>query len=214
MTNDLIQKYSDLDKFNVSRETCAQFEHLVLMILEKNKKKNLISKENANKNILRNRHIIDSAQIIDFIDLNYNTTCDIGSGNGMPGLVVAIMLKNMKKKIKMALYEKSYHKSIFLKEVSKELNLNTEIIQEDVFNINEARPGTVIARAFKPLPIMLELINKNFSKYKNLVLFMGKNGREVLKKTLERWELEYTEKKSLTNKESFLLNIKNAKKLY
>jgi len=214
MENNLIQKYSELDKFNVSRETCAQFEHLVFLILEKNKKKNLISKENANKNILRTRHIIDSAQIIDFIDLNYNTTCDIGSGNGMPGLVVAIMLKNMKKKIKIILYEKSYHKSIFLKEVSKELDLNTEIIQQDVFNVSETRPGTVIARAFKPLPIMLALINKNFSKYKNLVLFMGKNGREVLKKTLERWELEYTEKKSLTNKDSFLLNIKNAKKLY
>ena len=210
----ILEKYSSLNKSYVSRETCLDFEKFIAMVIEKNQEINIISKETEENNIIRERHIIDSAQAIDFIDLNSNSTTDLGSGGGFPGIIIAIMLKNMKKKIKMALYEKSYHKSIFLKEVSKELNLNTEIIQEDVFNINEARPGTVIARAFKPLPIMLELINKNFSKYKNLVLFMGKNGREVLKKTLERWELEYTEKKSLTNKESFLLNIKNAKKLY
>ena len=69
-----------------------------------------------------------------------------------------------------------------------------------------------MARAFKPMPIILDLIHKNFSSYKNLVLFMGKNGKIVLKNTLKDWDFEYTEKKSLTNKDSFLLNIKNIKK--
>ena len=69
-----------------------------------------------------------------------------------------------------------------------------------------------MARAFKPMPIILDLIHKNFSSYKNLVLFMGKNGKIVLKDTLKDWDFEYTEKKSLTNKDSFLLNIRNIKK--
>ncbi len=76
----------------------------------------------------------------------------------------------------------------------------------------ELKAGTIMARAFKPMPIILDLIHKNFSSYKNLILFMGKNGKIVLKNTLKDWDFEYTEKKSLTNKDSFLLNIKNIKK--
>ena len=76
----------------------------------------------------------------------------------------------------------------------------------------ELKAGTIMARAFKPMPIILDLIHKNFSSYKNLVLFMGKNGKIVLKNTLKDWDFEYTEKKSLTNKDSFLLNIRNIKK--
>ena len=212
MDTNIIKKYSKLEPFNVSRETCYEFENLISMILEKNRQINIISKKNADNLMIRERHIIDSAQIIDFIDLNSNTIYDIGSGAGMPGLVIAIMLKNLKKKMKLVLYEKSYHKSIFLREASRSLNLDTEVIQDDVFMTSELETGTVISRAFKPLPIMLDLISKNFKTYKNLILFMGRNGKEVLKKTLTEWDLEYTQKKSLTNDDSFLLNIINMKK--
>jgi 16S rRNA (guanine527-N7)-methyltransferase len=213
MDKEIIKKYSKLNAFNVSRETCYEFESLISMVLDKNREINIISKENANNDTIRERHIIDSAQIIDFIDFNHNTTCDIGSGGGMPGLVIAIMIKNLKKKMKIVLYEKSYHKSIFLKEVSRSLNLDTEVIQRDIFKENEIKAGTIMARAFKPLPVMLNLVDQNFASYKNLILFMGKNGKEILKKTLVQWNLEYSEKKSLTSKDSFLINIKKMKKI-
>ena len=100
MDSEIIKKYSKLDSFNVSRETCYEFESLINMILKKNNQINIISKKTANSQIIRERHIIDSAQIIDFIDLNNDTTYDLGSGGGMPGLVIAIMLKNLKKKMK------------------------------------------------------------------------------------------------------------------
>ena len=67
------------------------------MIIEENSKINLISRKIRENNEIRHRHIIDSAQIIDFIDLNTNTTCDLGSGGGMPGIVIAIMFKKIKK---------------------------------------------------------------------------------------------------------------------
>ena len=66
---------------------------------KKNKKINIISQKTAQKKAIINRHIIDSAQIIDFIDLKSNTTTDLGSGGGMPGIIIAIMLKNLKKNI-------------------------------------------------------------------------------------------------------------------
>ena len=197
---------------NVSRETLADFESFISMINKKNEEINIISKKNSTNETIRQRHIVDTAQAIDFIDLNCNTTSDLGTGGGMPGIVIAIMLKNMKKKMKINLFEKSHHKSTFLREVSKRLDLDTEVIQKNIFELNELKSGTIMARAFKPMPIVLELVLKNFSSYKNLILFMGKNGKQTLKNTLDDWEFEYTEKKSLTSEDSFLLNIKNIKK--
>ena len=212
MEDDSLKNYSKLDRLNVSRETCLDFEKFISMIASKNKKINIIGKKSSENDDIRQRHIIDSAQAIDFVDLNENTTFDLGSGGGMPGIVIAIMAKNLKKKIKINLFEKSYHKSSFLKEVSKELNLQTEIIQEDVFKIRDMNSGTIMARAFKPMPIVLDLVYKNFNKYKNLILFMGKSGKKILSQTLKDWDFEYKEKRSLTSDDSFLLSIKNIKK--
>ena len=212
MDNIILNSYSKISHLNVSRETCNEFEALISMIQKKNKQINIISKKMYEKKEIRDRHILDSAQIIDFVDKNSNTTCDLGSGGGMPGLIVAIAMKNQKNNIKVKLYEKSYHKCVFLNEVSKNLKLNTEIIQKDIFTVKNIETGTIMTRAFKPMPIILELVNGNFRKFKNLILFMGGKGRKVLNDTLKDWDLDYEEKKSLTNDESFLLNIKKINK--
>ena len=212
MEEEIINSYSKLNSLNVSRETYLDFELFISMVIEKNKEINIISKETAKKVLIRERHIIDSAQIIDFVDLNSNTTTDLGTGGGMPGIVIAIILKNMKKDIKVQLYEKSYHKSAFLREVSRKLKLKTEIIQENIFNLKKLETGTIMSRAFKPMPVVLDLVYKNFLSYKNLIFFMGKNGKKVFENLLNDWDLRYIEKKSLTNKDSFLINIKNIKK--
>ncbi len=212
MDNVILNSYSKIFNLNVSRETCNEFEILISMIKEKNKEINIISKKMCKKDEIRERHIVDSAQIIDFIDLNNNTTCDLGTGGGMPGLIVAIILKKIKNTMKVNLYEKSFHKCAFLKEVSKKLNLNTEIIQKDIFKVKNIETGTIMSRAFKPMPIILDLVNHNFRKFKNVILFMGSSGRKILNDTLNEWDLDYEEKKSLTNDDSFILNIKKIKR--
>ena len=212
MDQEILNSYSRLNDLNVSRETFLDFENYISMILEKNEKINLISRNTVSKKAVIDRHIVDSAQIIDFVDLNSNTTTDLGSGGGMPGIIVAILLKNMKNKMNVHLYEKSYHKSHFLKEVSDKLNLNTKVFQKDIFKIKNLKTGTIMSRAFKPMPVILDLVYENFSKYKNLIFFMGDSGKKVFENSKKNWELEYTEKKSLTNKNSFLINIKKIKK--
>ena len=114
--------------------------------------------------------------------------------------------------MKINLYEKSYHKCAFLKEVSKKLKLNTEVIQKDIFTVKNIETGTIMSRAFKPLPVILDLVNQNFKKFKNLILFMGSSGRKILNDTLTDWDLDYIEKKSITNDNSFILNIKKIEK--
>ena len=129
-------------------------------------------------------------------------------------LIVAIVMKKIKNSMKINLYEKSHHKCIFLKEVSKKLNLNTEVIQKDIFTVRNIETGTIMSRAFKPMPIILELVNQNFKKYKNIILFMGNTGRKILNDTFKEWNIDYEEKKSLTNDNSFILNIKKIEKKF
>ncbi len=203
--------YSKLEPLDVSRETFPDLEEFRSLIIQKNKEINLIS-TNTEK-ISKERHIIDSAQIVEFIDKNDKICTDIGSGSGLPGIVLAIIMKHKKSDMMFHLYEKSFHKSNFLIEVSKRLNLKTKIFQKDIFKEKNLLSDTIVSRAFKPLPIILHLAKNNFKKYKNVVLFLGKNGKDLLEQALKEWEFEYIKKNSLTNPDSFLIKIKNIKKI-
>ena len=156
-------KYQILDKFNVSRETFYLLEHYKELVLEKNKKINLISRKNTNNFV--KRHIIDCVQAIDFIDLKGKICTDIGSGAGLPGMVLAIVLKIRNIILRMHLYEKSHHKSKFLRHVAKKLKLDVNVFEKDIFDGENLISGCIIARAFKPLPIILELVEKNYQDY-------------------------------------------------
>ena len=211
MIDSNILNYSCLEPLNVSRETFPDLEEFRKIIIRKNKSINLISKET--EKISKERHIIDSAQIIDLIDLNTPICTDLGSGSGLPGIVLAIIMKHKRSETKFKLYEKSFHKSNFLKEVSNKFNLNVEVLQKDIFQEKNLSSDIIVARAFKPLPVILTLVHNNFRFFKEVILFLGKNGKEILNETLREWKFEYEEKKSITNSDSKIIKIKNLKKI-
>ena len=210
MIDSNILEYSKLEPLNVSRETFPELEEFRSLILEKNKDFNLISTNS--EHISRERHIIDSAQIIDLINFNRSICTDIGSGSGLPGIVLAIIMKHKNSDMKFKLYEKSFHKSNFLKEVSSKFGLNVEVLQKDIFEEKNLETDIVVARAFKPLPVLINLIHKNFKYFREVILFIGKNGKEILQKVSMEWEFEYEEKKSITSKDSTIIKIKNLRK--
>ncbi len=210
MIDSNILNYSCLEPLNVSRETFPDLEKFRQIIIEKNKDINLISKQT--EQISKERHIIDSAQIIDFIDLNGSICTDIGSGSGLPGIVLAIIMKHKKSNMKFILYEKSFHKSNFLKEVTNKFNLNVEVLEKDIFKEKNLKSDVIVARAFKPLPVILDLIHNNFKYFREVILFLGKNGKEILKEALLKWKFKYEDKISITSKESKIIKIKNLEK--
>jgi len=202
-----ILNYSCLETLNVSRETFPDLEEFRRIIIKKNKEINLISR--TTEETSKERHIIDSAQIIDFIDINRSICTDIGSGSGLPGIVLAIIMKHKKSDMKFKLYEKSFHKSNFLKEVTNKFDLNVEVLQKDIFTEKNLESDIIVARAFKPLPVILNLIQNNFKLFRNIILFLGKNGKEILKKVLMDWKFEYELKKSITSSGSTIIKINN-----
>ena len=204
------KKYSPLEKLNVSRETFPVLEEFRSLLVNENQKINLISKSTVKDSI--NRHILDSAQIIDIIDKNSKSCIDLGSGSGLPGIVLAIIFKKKGSKIKFELYEKSQKKSNFLQKMINHFELNAEVKQKNIFEEKELEADLVVARAFKPLKIILELINKNFAHYNELILFLGESGQEIIKECLMTWNFDYQILKSLTDKNSVIVKIKSLKK--
>ena len=204
-------KNTGINISNVSRETLKELDEYGSSIILKNKHINLIS--SSTEKSLNTRHIIDSAQTIDFIENNEINTCtDLGSGAGLPGIVLAILMKHKKPEFKVIFYEKSFHKSKFLIDMSKKFKLNTEVHQTNIFEEKNLSTDVIIARAFKPLPIIFEIAKKNFKSFKFIVLFLGKTGKKILNEALMHWEFDYEEKKSLTNPESIVIKVSNLRK--
>ena len=211
----MIDSYiTKIDKFgisNVSRETLGELEAYKNSIILKNKSINLVSK--STEKSIKTRHILDSAQTIDFIDRNDIKVCtDIGSGAGLPGIVLGILMKPKKPLFKLVFYEKSYHKSNFLKEMSKKFNLNSEIHHQNIFDVKNLQTDVIISRAFKPLPIIFQIAKTNFKNFKYIVLFLGRSGKKILNNSLRTWKFDYEEKKSVTSKESMIVKISNLRK--
>tara|TARA_B100001029_G_C14880557_1_gene349694 strand:- start:105 stop:746 length:642 start_codon:yes stop_codon:yes gene_type:complete len=193
---------------NVSRETLKELDDYGMSIILRNKDINLIS--TSTEKSIKTRHILDSAQTIDFIDnIEINTCTDLGSGAGLPGIVLGILMKHKKPDFKVIFYEKSFHKSKFLIDMSKKFNLNTEVHQKNIFEEKNLITDVIISRAFKPLPVIFEIAKKNFKSFKFIILFLGKSGKKILNEALESWNFEYEEKKSLTSTESTVIKISN-----
>ena len=203
-----------VSKFNldVSRETLERLDEYSKDIILKNKEINLISK--STESSIKSRHIADSMQTIDFIDKNDIKTCtDLGSGAGLPGIVLGIIMSSKKPTFKVIFYEKSYHKSNFLREMSKKFNLDAEIYQKNIFNEKNLITDVIISRAFKPLPVIFQIAKTNFKNFKYIILFLGKSGKKILKDAMKNWKFDYEERKSLTNNESIIVKISNLKKI-
>ena len=198
------------DLLQVSRETIKSLNIYEEKILKNNKKINLISKSTENN--IKTRHILDSSQVIDFIDKNCNNFADLGSGAGFPGIVLAILIKDRNYKTRVDLYEKSPRKCEFLSKVVKELNLNALVFEKNLFLEKNLRANTIVARAFKPIQIVFEVVTKNFQKFENLILFLGKNGKQNLLDASKVWEFEYKGIKSITSSDSLIVNVKKIRK--
>ena len=203
---DTLARYSQ-----VSRETITSLIKYEELLIKANNSLNLIG--NSTIKQIWSRHFLDSFQAIDFIDKNDKSLVDIGSGAGFPGLVLAIIAKDRKISLKIKLIDKSPKKIKFLKEIIKKLSLNVQTLNQNVlteeFRFEE---DVFVARAFKPLPIILELIHKKAINWKKILIFMGKTGKSELLQASKVWDIQYKQRMSITSSDSIIIEVNKLKK--
>ena len=210
-----MSRYAQITTFNrftrVSRETITSLNKYENLLINANKNLNLVGKSTIND--IWDRHFLDSAQVIDFIDKNDKSLVDIGSGAGFPGLVLAILAKDRKIPLKITLVEKSLKKVKFLKQTIQQLNLNVEVLSINVIEQANKFPNDVfVTRAFKPLKIILKLMHKKTNNLKKFFVFLGKSGHEQLLQASKSWDIEYKQRMSVTSNDSLILEINKFKK--
>ncbi len=200
---DTFSRYSQ-----VSRETITSLVKYEELLIKSNKSLNLVGNSTI-KNIWH-RHFLDSFQVIDFIDKNQKTLVDIGSGAGFPGLVLSIVAKERKIPLKIKLIEKSKKKINFLNEIITKLNLSATAINQNVedekFYFTD---DTFVARAFKPLPKIFELMHNKARNLKKIIIFLGKNGQDGLLQASKNWDIKYKQRMSVTSSDSFIIEVNN-----
>ena len=205
-----MDRESQIDTFcrysQVSRETITSLMKYEEFLINRNKTLNLVG--NSTINNIWYRHFLDSAQVIDFIDKSQKTLVDIGSGAGFPGLILSIVAKDRKIPVKIKLIDKSKKKIIFLKEIITKLNLNAIAINE---NIEDEKfhfiDDTFVARAFKPLPKIFELMHSKAKNLKKIIIFLGKNGQDSLLQASINWDIKYKQRMSVTSSDSFIIEV-------
>jgi len=195
----------------VSRETITSLIKYENTLIKANKTLNLVG--NSTIKDIWTRHFLDSVQVIDFIDKNDNTLVDLGSGAGFPGLVLAIVLNDRKIPLKIKLIEKSPKKVKFLKDLISELHLDVEVINQNILEDSKKLLEDIfVARAFKPLKIILQLIHNKAENWKKIFIFLGKTGRSELLQASKSWDIKYKQRMSITSSDSIVIEINKLKK--
>jgi len=99
------------------------------------------------------------------------------------------------------------------REIIKNLNLKVEVLNLNVLELPvKLGANLIIARAFKPLKIILRFLDKNTVNWKRVFLFLGKTGQVELLQASKRWDIKYKQRMSITSSDSIVLEINKLKK--
>ena len=188
-------------QLHFSSKSIEKLQDFINALISANKNHNFISK--STEVDIWHRHILDSAQLVKFIDFSKGSLSDLGSGAGFPGLVLAIF--NSNKDFHVKLYEKSPVKRAFLKEITNKLSINVEIkgnIYEEIVDSDY-----LVCRAFKKLEVIIQVSREIGKKPHKLIVLKGQNAQEDLKKALKREKYDYKLEDSITNKDSKIIIV-------
>ncbi len=186
-------------ELNFTNKSIEKLKEFVDLVLKENKNHNLIAKSTENQ--IWERHILDSAQLVKFIDFNLKSLADLGSGAGFPGLVVEIFNKNRDFHVK--LYEKSPVKRRFLMSAIKELGLNADVLGDVRHEVLDS--DIIICRAFKKLDQVIQVSREIAQKPHKLMILKGQNAQEEVKNSFKTKKYSYKLESSMTNKDSKII---------
>ena len=189
------------NQLNFRTKTISDIKTFINELLIANKRHNFISK--STENVIWHRHVLDSAQLVKFIDFSKGSLSDLGSGAGFPGLILALFNRN--KDFHVKLYEKSPVKRAFLEDVRKKLSINAEILG----NIYEHFTDTdyIVSRAFKKLEAVIQVSREIAKKSHKLIVLKGQNAQEDLKKAFIKEKYDYKLENSITNEDSKIIIV-------
>ncbi|VXC94580.1 16S rRNA (guanine(527)-N(7))-methyltransferase RsmG [Sphingomonas sp. 8AM] len=179
-------------------DAVAKLDHFRALLLEENQHQNLISP--ASTNAIWNRHIADSAQLAQHIPANATTWFDIGSGPGLPGLVIAILCD-----LAVTLVEPRGRRVEFLAAAANELNLGNVVVHKAKAETVTGDADIISARAVASIPDLIAMTSHLRHSRTRMILPRGQNGGSEVEMLPARWRGMFHVEQSVTDPASVIV---------
>lgn len=190
---------------NVSRETFERLRIYEDLLRKWTSRINLIGRSTVDD--IRDRHIRDSVQVFDCVPSATGHWADLGSGAGLPGIVVAILAAEERPDLRMTLVESDLRKSAFLMTVARELGLHIRIETQRIETLAPLGADVLSARALAPLDRLLGYAERHMVPGGIAIFPKGARWREELDQALENWRFSYQNQPSATDPDATILKI-------
>ena len=191
-----------LNQLNFNSKSISKLKVFVNALLSANKKHNFISK--STESDIWHRHILDSAQLVKFIDFSKGSLADLGSGAGFPGLILAIFNEN--KDFHVKLYEKSPVKRAFLRDMKDKLNLKNVEIKRNIYE-GKIESNIIVCRAFKKLSDILKISREIIKKPHKMIILKGKNAQSEINNVSLGMNYRYKLRDRMTDHDSKIILV-------
>ncbi|MBN8828341.1 MAG: 16S rRNA (guanine(527)-N(7))-methyltransferase RsmG [Sphingobacteriia bacterium] len=207
INRETLQNQLQLNKFKiVSRETILKIQEFIEILFFYNKTINLVSKTISEEILLS--HIFNSIELAEILKEDHvesGKVSDLGSGNGFPGVILAIC------NFIPSLIELDERKAIFLEEVKRNLKLDLNIINADIQNPKIEIKENITIKALASVCKCLTLIEKKISEKNTIYMLKGKKINEEINEALKNFKFQY----NIINKNyTQVLKIYNVSKIF
>ncbi|HEY0626101.1 MAG TPA: 16S rRNA (guanine(527)-N(7))-methyltransferase RsmG [Allosphingosinicella sp.] len=186
--------------YNVSRETLERLERFAALLAQENERQNLVSRGTLGS--LWNRHILDSAQLLRFSPNPDASWIDLGTGPGLPGIIVALLHSGH-----VTLVEERRRRIEFLEMAVEELGLGTttRVVGSKVEHMSAEPFDVISARAFAPLDKLLTVGTRFSTEKSRWVLPKGRNAAAELDAVRSSWQGDFRLEQSLTDHDAQII---------
>ena len=176
-------------QYGVSRETFKKIEQFVELLKDWNQKMNLVSRNSLE--VLWERHILDSAQLISYIPSQTKRVLDIGSGAGFPAVVLAILLQEINPDAEVIMVESIKKKTVYLNDVCSKLGLsNVKVLNCRVESSALPKPDIITARAVAALDILCGYVDIVGKSNTESLFLKGKSYQEEIAEANKHWKFD------------------------
>lgn len=189
---------------SVSRETDELLNRYSDLVNQWNRRINLVAPSTLSD--FRNRHIEDCLQLVDLIEEPSGHWVDMGSGGGLPGIVLATAMRD--KPVRFTFMESDQRKGAFLRAALREMGLtNSTIRTERIEAIEPMSADYISARALAAMPSLLDYVHRHLSKNGVALLMKGRTWRDECAAARKIWQFDLTDFASRTDSEAAILKV-------
>jgi 16S rRNA (guanine527-N7)-methyltransferase len=201
----------DLIGLDVSRETLCDLRTFAAEVRRWTAAVNLVSRDSLDD--LWQRHIMDSAQVFRECPAVAKLWVDLGSGGGFPGLVVAILARELRSDLRVVLVESDQRKAVFLRQMSQKFGLHTAVLAQRIESLPPQGADVVSARALAPLDALLELAIPHLAPAGIALFPKGARHADEIARARATWTLDAELRPSLSSPDAALLIIRKAQRV-